>query len=58
MDKEVKGIRDSLIRMAWYMRGGMTIGDLYESTSAERELINSLIKDNLKTTKDSGLPFF
>ena len=53
MDKEVKGIRDSLIRMAWYMRGGMTIGDLYESTSSERELINSLIKDNLKTTTDS-----
>ena len=44
--------------MAWYMRGGTTITELLESPNADRELINSLIKENLKTTKDSGLPFF
>lgn len=44
--------------MAWYMRGGTTITELLESPNADRELINDLIKENLDTTKKSGMPFF
>lgn len=58
MDKEAKGIRDNIIRMAWYMRGGSTIGELMESSTQDRELISQLIKENLETTKKTGVPFF
>jgi hypothetical protein len=44
--------------MAWYMRGGTTITELLESSNLDREMINSLIKENLDTTKKSGMPFF
>jgi len=44
--------------MAWYMRGGLTYNDALQLSSAERKLIGTLIKENLETTKKSGLPFF
>lgn len=58
MDKEIKQIREDAIKMSWYMRGGMSINDFLESPSSDRELINKLIKENLETTKKSGMPFF
>jgi len=58
MDKEAKMIRENIIRMAWYMRGGATIADLMDASSEDREIISKLIKENLETTKKSGVPFF
>jgi hypothetical protein len=40
------------------MRGGITYVDAMNLSSTERELVSSLIKENLETTKKSGLPFF
>jgi hypothetical protein len=58
MDKEAKGIRDNAIRIAWYMRGGASINDVMEASEADRELMAALVKENLETTKKSGMPFF
>jgi len=44
--------------MAWYMRGGLSYAQALQLSVSERTLINNLIKDNLDTTKKSGLPFF
>lgn len=44
--------------MSWYMRGGATVTELWEMSQADREIINSLIKENLETTKKTGVPFF
>jgi len=44
--------------MCWYMRGGLSYDDSMMLSQTERELINTLIKDNLETTKKSKLPFF
>ncbi len=40
------------------MRGGLTYDQSMALSIQERELINELIKENLETTKKSGLPFF
>lgn len=40
------------------MRGGTTIGELMESSFSDREMINKLVKENLETTKKTGVPFF
>lgn len=58
MDKEANDIRQEALKMAWYMRGGLTYDQALQLSSAEREIISGLIKDNLETTKKSGLPFF
>jgi hypothetical protein len=58
MDKESRAIKDEAIRMMWWMRGGLSYEDALMLSNTEKEIINELIKDNMKSTKDSGLPFF
>jgi hypothetical protein len=58
MDEEINEIRLEALRMAWYMRGGLSYDQLLQSSIAERKLIGQIIKDNMETTKKSGLPFF
>ncbi len=40
------------------MRGSITIDDAFALTYEDREIVSEIIKDNLETTKKSGLPFF
>jgi hypothetical protein len=40
------------------MRGGVTIEDAFALSMEDREIISNIIKENLETTKKSGLPFF
>jgi hypothetical protein len=58
MDREVEALKNNLYQMCWYMRGGITIEQLYLLEPNDRVIISSIIKGNLETTKESGLPFF
>lgn len=58
MEKESNDIRQEALKMAWYMRGGLSYEQAMTIGITERKLIGELIKDNLETTKKSGLPFF
>jgi hypothetical protein len=58
MDTEVNDIRQEALKMSWYMRGGLTYDQAMSLGANERKIINGLIKENLETTKKSGLPFF
>ncbi len=40
------------------MRGGITLDETFALTLEDRELIADLVKENLETTKKSGMPFF
>ena len=58
MDKECNDIRQEALQMSWYMRGGISYDHALQLSISERRLISKLIKENLETTKKSGLPFF
>lgn len=58
MDKDVEGIRQEALKMSWFMRGGITYAQALHLSEQERKLIGNIIKDNMETTKKSGLPFF
>lgn len=58
MDKETDDIRKEALKLAWYMRGGVTYDQALQLSVAERNTISTLIKENLETTKKTGLPFF
>lgn len=58
MDKETNDIRQEAIKLAWYMRGGITYDQVLQLSIAERTSISNLVKDNLETTRKTGLPFF
>jgi hypothetical protein len=58
MDKDCQNIRREAMKMSWFMRGGLSYEQALALSIQEREIINEIIKDNLETTKKSGLPFF
>jgi hypothetical protein len=58
MEKETRNIRLDVLKLCWYMRGGVTYEEAMQMSQQEREVINDIVKDNMETTKKSGLPFF
>ena len=58
MENEAKAMRDDILRICWYMRGSLSYSDAMLLGRTDQEIINNIIKDNMETTKKSGLPFF
>jgi hypothetical protein len=58
MENEQKEIKHDLLKICWYMRGGVTLDEAFNLSQEDKTLINDIIKENLETTKKSGLPFF
>ena len=46
------------IKLSWYMRGGVSYSDIMNMTSKQVDALNSIIEENLETTKKSKMPFF
>ena len=57
-DTESKALKNEMIRLCWFMRGGLTYDESMQLGHTEREMIMVLIKENLETTKKTNLPFF
>ena len=58
METETDTIRQEALKMSWYMRGGISYEQALQLSVSEREIISKIIKENMETTKKSGLPFF
>lgn len=58
MEKEADAIKEDALKMCWFMRGGLSYNDAMNLSVKERQSISKIIKENLDTTKKSGLPFF
>jgi hypothetical protein len=57
-ESESRAVKEEALKMCWFMRGGLTYDEAMTISSQEREIIGSIIKKNMETTKESGLPFF
>ena len=58
MENQQKEIKSEVMKLCWYMRGGMTLDEGYNASYEDRVLVNDIVKENLETTKKSGMPFF
>ena len=58
METDTKNIRLDVLKLCWYMRGGVTYEEAMQMSQGDRAIINDIVKENLETTKKSGLPFF
>jgi hypothetical protein len=58
LEKESKAVRDELLRICWYMRGSISYEEAFYLSREEKTSISKIIKDNMETTKETGLPFF
>jgi hypothetical protein len=57
MDKEARDIKKEVLKMCWYMRG-LSYSEGMNLSWEERDIIGEIIKENLETTKKTGLNFF
>lgn len=58
LEKEVKQFKLELMKICWYMRGSVSLEEVYYMGPEDREICATVIGENLETTKKSGLPFF
>ena len=58
MVKEIDRLDRNALKMSWYMRGGVSYNDIMNMTNKQVDALNSIIDENLETTKKSKLPFF
>ena len=58
LERQSKALREEALRLCWYMRGGITFDDAMLLSSSDRQAIGSIVKENLETSKKTGMPFF
>tara|TARA_R110000868_G_scaffold157760_1_gene385244 strand:- start:45 stop:257 length:213 start_codon:yes stop_codon:yes gene_type:complete len=58
LEKQSKAIKEEVLKLCWYMRGSISYNEGMMLSPDERTMISDIVKDNLETTKKSGLPFF
>ena len=58
LDRQSKALKKNLMKMCWYLRGGMTYEEIYQLGPMDRQIINKVVEENLEVAKESGLPFF
>ena len=58
LEKQSKAIKEEVLKLCWYMRGSISYNEGMMLSPDERTMISGIVKDNLETTKKSGMPFF
>lgn len=57
LDKEARAIKKDALKISWYMRG-LSYSEALNLSMEDREIVSEIIKENLETTKKTGLNFF
>jgi len=58
MQNQQKELKLEIMKLCWYMRGAVTLTEGWDLSFEDRGIISDIIKENLETTKKSGMPFF
>lgn len=58
MEGEQKEIKNEVMKLCWFMRGGVTLDEGFCLSHEDRVIIGNIVKENLETTKKTGLAFF
>jgi len=58
LENQSKAIKEEVLKLCWYMRGSISYNEGMMLSPDERTMISKIVKDNLETTKKSGMPFF
>ena len=56
MGNEVQTLTADLLKLTWFMRGGISYSEAHNLTNFERTEIAKIIESNIEVTKKSGLP--
>lgn len=56
--KDIDNIRAECYKMAWHMRGAVSVSEMMMMSYTDRTAVADLIKEHMEITKTSGLPYF
>lgn len=56
LEKESKALKQEILKICWYMRGGITYTEAMHLSYEERKIVGDIVNDNFETTKKTGLP--
>tara|TARA_A100001011_G_C14077399_1_gene742989 strand:+ start:195 stop:407 length:213 start_codon:yes stop_codon:yes gene_type:complete len=57
-ESQAKNLKLELMKICWFMRGGMSWQEALNLSPDERTIAAQLVKENMDTTKKTGQPFF
>ena len=57
-DNQAKNLKLELMKICWFMRGGMSWNEALNLSPDERSIASQLVKENMDTAKKTGQPFF
>ena len=57
-DNQAKNLKLELMKICWFMRGGMSWNEALNLSLDERTIASQLVKENMDTAKKTGQPFF
>jgi len=57
-DSQTKNLKLEIMKLCWFMRGGITWQEALCLSPEERSVASQLVKENMETTKKTGQPFF
>jgi len=57
-DSQAKNLKLEMMKICWFMRGGMSWTEALNLSPEERSVLSQLVKENMDTTKKTGHPFF
>jgi hypothetical protein len=58
LENESKALKKELYKLAWFMRGSLSVEQAFMLDLQDIEIIHEIIKENIETTKETNLPFF
>jgi hypothetical protein len=57
-DRDIKAIKEELLKICWFMRGGISYSEAHLLSSDERQIVGKIIEENIQVSKETGMPFF
>jgi hypothetical protein len=57
-ENQSKNLKLELMKICWFMRGGMSWNEALNLSPDERTIASQLVKENMDTAKKTGQPFF
>lgn len=55
LENESKALKHELFKLMWYMRGSITIEQVYALDIEDREIISKIILENIENSKKTGM---
>jgi hypothetical protein len=55
LEDESKALKHELYKMIWYMRGSISLNEVFNMDVLDREIIAKVIQENIELSKETGL---